>query len=75
MKNETTTTNNTPQEGRNNRRTLLMIGGKSGCRPGTHDGHRITAIAGTEVVSLALTLLFLAAIDGQPDAPEHAEHG
>ena len=30
---ETTTTNDTPQEGRNNRRTLLMTGGKLGCRP------------------------------------------
>ena len=30
---ETTTTNDTPQEGRNNRRTLLITGGKLGCRP------------------------------------------
>ena len=36
---ETTTTNDTPQEGRNNRRTLLITGGKLGCRPVyvTHD--------------------------------------
>src|SRR5271170_5636613 len=30
---ETKTTNDPPQEGRNNRRTLLMSGGKLGCRP------------------------------------------
>jgi len=30
---ETTTTHDTPQEGRNNRRTLLITGGKLGCRP------------------------------------------
>src|ERR1700746_87672 len=30
---ETKTTNDTPQEGRNNRRTLLITGGKTGCRP------------------------------------------
>src|SRR5271170_2525630 len=30
---ETKATNNTPQEGRNNRRTLLITGGKLGCRP------------------------------------------
>ena len=30
---ETKTTNDTPQEGRNNRRTLLITGGKLGCRP------------------------------------------
>ena len=28
-----TTTNDTPQQGRNNRRTLLITGGKLGCRP------------------------------------------
>src|SRR5260370_32828480 len=33
MNNETTTTNDAPQEGRNNRRTLLINGGKLGCRP------------------------------------------
>src|SRR5271170_5288504 len=32
-KHETKTTNDTPQEGRNNRRTLLITGGKLGCRP------------------------------------------
>ena len=31
-KDETKATNNTPQEGRNNRRTLLITGGKLGCR-------------------------------------------
>ena len=30
---ETKTTNDAPQEGRNNRRTLLITGGKLGCRP------------------------------------------
>src|SRR5208337_1942592 len=30
---ETKATNNTPQERRNNRRTLLITGGKLGCRP------------------------------------------
>ena len=30
---ETEATNDTPQEGRNNRRTLLITGGKLGCRP------------------------------------------
>jgi len=30
---ETKTTNDTPQEARNNRRTLLITGGKLGCRP------------------------------------------
>ena len=31
---ETKTTNDTPQERRNSRRTLLINGGKLGCRPG-----------------------------------------
>jgi len=54
---ETKPTNDAPQEGRNNRRTLLITGGKLGCRPvvvaalATVEEQNLLSVAGTHTDS------------------------